>query len=131
MERWHGPAIVIGSEGHADGRARGYWITHAGQALLVAPGHLRLATRQEQMLPGAVAYLLRLMSEDLKQDDEQGYDDLTQEQPVDVPMQAPPLAQPASGPRQEPERDISPARPPNQQEFQTPAPPGQDDGARR
>ena len=79
------------------------------------------------MLPPSVAHLLRLTSEELKQDDEQGYDDLTQGQPVDVPMQALPLAPGASGLRPEPERDVSPVRPPNQQEFQTPAHPGDDE----
>lgn len=107
-ERWHGPAIVVGVEKHADGRARAYWITQSAQALLVAPEHLRLATRQEQMLPGAVAYLLRLTSEELDQDDDRDYEDLTQH--VDVPMGEAALAAEAPGPSPEPERDVSPVR---------------------
>ena len=120
-ERWHGPALVVGVERNQDGRARAYWITHSGQALLVAPEHLRLATRQEQLLPGAVAYLLRITADELREDAEQQYEDLTQEQPVDVPMEAPRQArgEPSQAP-QEPERDVSPERP-HLQEFQTPA----------
>ena len=63
LNRWHGPAIVIGEERSGTngqpGSRRGWWISHNGNLLLVAPEHVRMATRYEMMFPGLVAHLMR------------------------------------------------------------------------
>eukprot|EP00969_Alexandrium_andersonii_P257564 11387810-Alexandrium_andersonii.AAC.1 len=47
-------------------RDRAYWVSLAGDLLLVAPEHLRLAARVEQTLPGAVANLMQNVTEELR-----------------------------------------------------------------
>ena len=49
FERWHGPAVVIGREGRTPHHDEGYWISHNGRLMLVAPEHLRAATSEEQL----------------------------------------------------------------------------------
>jgi hypothetical protein len=76
FERWRGPGVIIGDEVNADGTKRGHWISHNGALFLVAPEHLRLATRVEQMVPGVVASMMREAAEELKDmDNELQYDD--------------------------------------------------------
>eukprot|EP00969_Alexandrium_andersonii_P269975 11932396-Alexandrium_andersonii.AAC.1 len=41
FDRWHGPGVIIGDEPdpRPGGRRRAYWVSHAGNLLLVAPEH--------------------------------------------------------------------------------------------
>ena len=49
FDRWRGPGTVIGRE-RRDGQEReGYWVSHAGHLRLIAPQHLRPASREEQI----------------------------------------------------------------------------------
>ena len=59
FDRWRGPGVIIGDERRPDGGRRAYWVSHAGSLLLAPPEHVRLATRMEQLMPGAVSHLLR------------------------------------------------------------------------
>ncbi len=65
FDRWHGPGVVIGDERNPDAGRKGYSALHNGQLLLVAPEHIRLATRLEQMTPGLAAQLLKESPEEL------------------------------------------------------------------
>eukprot|EP00975_Prorocentrum_lima_P039313 8263869-Prorocentrum_lima.AAC.1 len=51
LDRWHGPGIIIGDELNQGGQRRAYWISHNGTCFLVAPEHVRLATRMAQLAP--------------------------------------------------------------------------------
>ena len=79
FDRWHGPGVIIGDEPNPLGNGRrGYWVSHNGQLMLVAPEHVRLATRVEQLLPGIVAHLLKDVAEELRAPGgTENYEDLT------------------------------------------------------
>ena len=58
VERWHGPAVVLGREVRGEQLMDGYWLAHNGYLPLVAPEHIRSATREERLSSAVMSQVM-------------------------------------------------------------------------
>eukprot|EP00972_Heterocapsa_arctica_P053580 7892467-Heterocapsa_arctica.AAC.1 len=63
FHRWHGPGVIIGREGRTPHHDEGYWVSHNGSMLLVAPDHIRPATMEEQLAVTTVSDILNKVAD--------------------------------------------------------------------
>ena len=89
FDRWRGPGTVIGRE-RRDGQEReGYWVSHAGHLRLIAPQHLRAASRDEQISEHDAIRRLNRIVDELTTRDQLVYENLMgQDDPDELEMPA-------------------------------------------
>ena len=112
IDRWYGPAVVLGREQNRQRETNSYWVAHNGHLLLVATEHLRSATREERLAHAVITQIMGDMRGHLQGDRPQlRFQDLRPEaereanrveaEPVIEAMQAPvppPAAPPPAPP---------------------------------
>ena len=69
FSRWHEPAVVIGREARSPHHDEGYWVSHQGSLLLVAPEHVRAETLEEQLANTRISDILDKVAEGMAAED--------------------------------------------------------------
>eukprot|EP00971_Amphidinium_carterae_P350878 6491786-Amphidinium_carterae.1 len=71
LERWHGPATIIGQDKRSSQPARNYWLAYGTHLLLVPGEHLRVATAEEVVANDVMRERIRDIQQTLGEENEQ------------------------------------------------------------